>query len=108
VPAPERARRSVVTNLRDQSVEIHHGGRVVVIEPRGQIELDELTTGADHLAELERQELVSVASPQPVEERAKATAGRGSQTRRSRSTGAKRASSDKQDTTPPKPPEGGS
>jgi hypothetical protein len=60
----------VVDNLREQPVEIHHGGAVIVIQPFGRAELPRLPLAdTRHLAELERRRIVVVearaASPRP-------------------------------------------
>jgi hypothetical protein len=106
VPARSGGRKVVVENLRDQAVEIHHGADVVVVPPFEQVELPDVRVGGDHLAELARQELVSV---QPVKPAAGAAGSTRRRTRsaRSRSTGASGRGSGRK-TKPPKPPEGGS
>jgi hypothetical protein len=96
-----------VENLRDQAVEIHYGGEAVVVPPFEQIELPEVRAGGDHLAELARQELVSVQPVQPTASAAGSTRRRASATR-SRSTGASGSRSGRKRKTPKKPPEGGS
>ena len=104
MPARSGGRRVVVENLRDQAVEIHHGGDVGVGPPFEQIELPDVPAGGDHLAELARQELVSVQPVKPAAGAAGSTRRR-ARAARSRSAGASRKSSGKQT---PKPPEGGS
>ena len=98
-------RRVLVSNLRDQPVEIHQGDATVVVPPYGRAELPVVPTGGGHLAELARLELVAV---QPLEgERAATTARPRPASGRSRSTSARpRRSGASTKTT--KPPEGGS
>lgn len=107
MPARSGGRKVVVENLRDQAVEIHHGGDVVVVPPHETIELPDVRTGGDHLAELARQELVSVEPVKPSARAAPTTRRRASGTR-SRSAGASGKRSGRRTTAPKKPPEGGS
>lgn len=107
MPARSGGRRVVVENLRDQAVEIHYGGDVVVVPPLEQIELPEVRGGGEHLAELARQELVSVQPVTPTARAAGSTRRRTSATR-SRSTGARGKRSGRKTKAPKKPPEGGS
>jgi hypothetical protein len=67
VPAPSGGRRVRVENLRDQPVEIHHGEAVVVIAPYETAELPVVATGGEQLAQLARQELVSIEPLQPAQ-----------------------------------------
>ena len=107
MPARSGGRRVVVENLRDQAVEIHHGGDVVVVPPFEQIELPDIRVGGDHLAELARQELVSV-QPAKAPTRAAGSTRRRAATTRSRSAGASRKRTGRKTNPPKKPPEGGS
>jgi hypothetical protein len=83
VPARSSGRKVVVTNLRDQPVEVHQGEEVFVIPPFAQAELPDVTRGWDHLPELVRQELVSVERVKPTERkraRRRSTAAAGPRT----------------------------
>jgi hypothetical protein len=106
VPARSGASKLVVTNLRDQPVEIHHGDEVVVVPPLERVELPVVRAGGDHLAELARQGLVSVESkPTPG---AAASPRRRAATARAGSKSTKRRRSGTSTNPPKKPPEGGS
>jgi hypothetical protein len=63
VPSPKKI---VVVNLRDQPVEIQHGGEVVVLPEFARAELPELPGGEGQLAELARQGAVAVLPPPPA------------------------------------------
>jgi hypothetical protein len=90
-------------NLREQPVEIHHGGDVVVVPALAHAELPELADEGGQLAELARRGAVAVhAEPAEV-----AGAARSSKApARSRSTGTSRRSP-RRKTPTPKSPEGG-
>lgn len=52
--------KNQLTNQRDQPVELHLAGGVVVLGPRQSIELDEHAAASPQVAALERRRLVAV------------------------------------------------
>ena len=61
MPNPER--RVGVLNLRDQPLEIHRGGEVLLLPPHGVVEVDEEELRAPQLAALVMRHLVQVVEP---------------------------------------------
>jgi hypothetical protein len=87
--------KRLLTNLRDQPVELHVADKVTVLGPRETVEVDESDAGTPQIQVLVRQRLLAVrqaaevepadttaerTAEKPAESTAKKKAGRGPQT----------------------------